>query len=250
MKMSELKGRLFEQFSHQCDQLQKKRVDFQRKVDSFQRELDQDLVRLREAYGLEVLNGLGQFSLQPTTSEASAKTKTVPGKKKSRAKHTPAYRENSIAKSLAELLPAVISKLVAAKTSFRALDAYKLIEGKVNCTLAYFSMFIAQNAERFGLAMEKRKTESSIGKVNYFRLKGTSAEETRPVRISGERWKEIIKGALKDLPDGLTLSELWEKIRSAEVTSKKAMSRTTKRMRDKGLLSLEGGRYRWIATAP
>lgn len=247
MNKTDLKDLLFEKFQQQCEELVGDRNNFQAKVNEFQRKLDDRTQKLRDAYGPEILNGLGSFSLVSTASvipsEGVAETKEPQKRKPTRT-----TRPGSMAHEFSLHIPAAIATLTANQGEFRVGQLYELIKGNVKCTLQYLTSFLSQNPKMFGLVIEKKKVEGAISAVNYYRLKksktASSPERIKPIKA--ERWAEIFQTALGG--EKLKFGQFWTRVKALQPMTKYAFKTALARARDKGKLSLKDGIYEWVAT--
>lgn len=223
MQKSKLKNLVFERF-------EKRRMEIVKKRNRFQQEIDQDVHQLREAYGDEVVDDLGDLSLtmtQPKTKPAKGhRTPTKPKSKKTRSRSKRKRQRRTdgtptIQSLLEEHVPTAIATIVASKEEFRARDIYShLVDvSKIDISFNNVSLYMGRNAKKLGLTVEKRNEgERTARPTNFFR-KAAKSKKAKPAgRVD---WEGSITVALKGLRKGLTQAQLKDKLVKAGVPEEK-----------------------------
>jgi hypothetical protein len=197
MKKNELRDLVFEQFQLRREALLKKRT-------RFQEELTQELHQLREAYGREVMNGLGELVLtlggpsQAQSSDSVSPVRATKGRRRHRRQRVTG-KEN-ISGILRECVPAAVTSL-AGLPEFTTGDVHRILQERgVTVDKSSVSLFLPRHAKELGLTVEKRGVGLPARPTNFFRQSGKGKVTTaRPGKAKpGQRieWKDIIVSAL------------------------------------------------------
>lgn len=275
MKKTELRNLLFEEFEkrskltiERCKAIIKKRdalyKEFEQRVKQLQAELDQEIQKLREAYG-DVLvdaamNSFGSPDLRLVPVEKAVET-VKPGEVKptksrqARQRKGPKRKKKrgTIKKTIEQHLPKVIEALKSSGSEFTAREFYQRLvkvirdsASREKVSPVYVSLFLTNNSEKLGLESEKRKAKGISGSVKFFRFKEPANRVLPGKRVD---WKGGIISALKLAKRPLSASEIKKELRKLGVSDRQfkgggfytAISRELK----KGvLIKLKDGRYR------
>lgn len=220
MQKSELKNLVFERF-------EERRMEIIKNRNRFQQELDQDAHQLREAYGDAAVNGLGDLSLtvgpteQQTGRARRQPTETTSRRPRSQPKRRRRRRsqgEPTLRSQLEEYVPTAVEAVAATKEEFQARDIHDHLKNVSGLDVSYgnVSLYLGQNAKKIGLSVEKRKAGEPIPRpTNFFRKKSGTRVTTKSGRaqhVGRVDWAGSITAALKGLREGLTQSQLKDKL--------------------------------------
>lgn len=249
MQKAELKNLVFERFEG-------RRIEIIKKRNRFQQELDQDLHQLREAYGDAAVSDLGDLSLAVNPperpSEKARRQSPAETSQRSRAKRKRRRRpqgEPTMRSILKEHVPIAVTAVSASKDEFQARDIYDHLQdvSKLDVSYGNVSLYLAQNAKKLGLVVEKRKVGEPIPRpTNFFRLRRKQA--VRGSQTAGRvDWTGSIVAALQGLREGLTQEQLKAKLLQAGVPKAKfqgaAFREALARLVEEGTIKLRDNVY-------
>lgn len=245
MQQTELKNLVFERFEH-------RRLELVKKRNRFQKELDQELHQLREAYGDTAVLSLGELILTLSQPQKPAPLPTEPpaAKKKpqSRRKRRRSDGEPSVTSHLAEHVPAAIKAVSAKMPEFRSKDIldHLVAVAKLKVTPDNVTLYLSQHASDLGLGVEKRVAGDRFPRLtNFFHLQPKMAAVRKTSRVN---WTAAISTALKGELEGLKLIQLMARLRKAGIPAAKVKGPvfhgTLSRLVDRGTVTLDNNLYR------